>query len=133
MDSSSIELKGSEIDTVSLEQGCLRIHFARAFIIKTMTGSEEQTRWWQTGDLVMEGAQIEGDLPAGPLVCDGGDLEENVFLYRDMIPIPLDSRGRTRCDLRFRGTDTRLVANAQTLRLELADVPKYIEHIRPDA
>jgi hypothetical protein len=131
MDSSSIELPGSEIEAISLQDGCLRIRFSRAFIVKTMTGSVERTRWWQAGDLVMEGAQLEGDLPTGPLVCDGGDLGENVFTYRDMIPIPLDSRGRTRCDLRFRDTDARLVANAQTLRLEMAHTPKYIEHIRP--
>lgn len=133
MDSSSIELPGSEIETISLEDGCLRVRFSRAQIIKTMTGSMERTRWWQAGDLVMEGAQPEGRIPVGPLVCDGGDLDENVFTYRDMIPIPLDSRGRTRCDLRFRGTKERLVVNAETLRLEMAEVPKYIEHVRPES
>jgi hypothetical protein len=133
MDSSSIELPGSEIETISLEDGCLRVRFSRAQIIKTMTGSLERTRWWQAGDLVMEGAQPEGQIPAGPLVCEGGDLDENVFTYRDMIPIPLDSRGRTRCDLRFRGTNERLVVNAETLRLEMAEVPKYIEHVRPES
>lgn len=131
MDSSSIELPGSEIGAISLQDGCLRIHFPRALIVRTMTGSQERTRWWQTGDLIMEGAQPQGGLPAGPLVCDGGDVDENVFTYRDMVPIPLNSRGRTRCDLRFRGTDARLVVTGETLRLEMVDVPKYIEHIRP--
>ena len=131
MDSSNIELPGSEIEDISLQEGCLRIRFSRAFIVKTMTGAQESTRWWQAGDLVMEGALSEGELPKGPLVCDGGDLDENVFTDRDMVPIPLDTRGRTRCDLRFRGTDERLVANGETLRLEMVDMPKYIEHIRP--
>ena len=110
MDSSSIELSGSEIDAMSLRDGCLRIHFSRAYIVKTMTGSQERTRWWQSGDLVMEGAQMASDLPEGPLVCDGGDIDDNVFTYRDMVPIPLDTRGRIRCYLRFRGTDRRLEA-----------------------
>jgi hypothetical protein len=97
-----------------------------------MTGSEERTRWWQAGDLVIEGALLSSELPVDrPLICDGGDLVENVYTYRDMIPIPLESRGRIRCDLRFRGTDERLTADGQTVRLEMADVPKYIEHIRP--
>lgn len=131
MDSWSIELPGSEIEQISLENGCLRIRFSRALIVKTMTGSQERTRWWQSGDLVIDGAQPETGLPRGPLVCSGGDLDENVFTYRDMVPIPLRSRGRIRCDLHFRGTDARLVVKGETLRLEMQDVPKYIEHERP--
>jgi len=130
MDSSSIELPGSEVEAISLQGGSLCVRFSRAYIVKTMTGSEERTRWWQAGNLVIGGAQLEGELPAGPLICDGGDLDENVFTYRDMIPIPLESRGRIRCDLRFRGTKARLVAQGETVTLEMADVPKYIEHIR---
>jgi len=132
MDTSSIELCGSEIGTISLQGGYLRVHFTRAYICKTMTGSREQTRWWQSGDLVMEGATAHSGLPEGPLVCDGGDIDDNVFTYRDMIPIPLNSRGFARCDLRFRGTDAHLVVSAKTLRLEMANVPKYIEHVRPE-
>lgn len=131
MDSSSIELPGSEIDTILLEDGSLRIHFSRAYLIKTMTGSAERTRWWQAGDLVMEGASVLGEIPTGRLVCDGGDVYENVYTYRDMIPMPLNSRGRTGCELRFRDTDARLTVTAETIRLEMTDVPKYIEHIRP--
>lgn len=130
MDRSSIELPGSEIDSVSLKDGRLRLHFSRAYIVKTMTGSAERTRWWQQGELIMDGAQAEGELPEGPLVCAGGDVEENVYVYRDMIPLPLASYGRTRCDLRFRAMPARLVVNGETVRLEMAGVPKYIEHIR---
>ena len=131
MDSSSIELPGSEVGSISFEDGCLRLRFTRAYIVKTMTGSDERTRWWQSGDLILEGAELQGVLPEGPLVCGGGDIDDNVFTYRDMIPVPLDSRGRTGCNLRFRGTDACLIASGTTLRLEMLDVPKYIEHIVP--
>ena len=130
MDSISVELPGSEIGDVSFQDGCLRIHFSRAYIVKTMTGSLERTRWWQSGDLIMEGAEPRTPLPAGAMVCDGGDIDDNVFTYRDMIPIPLDTRGHTRCELRLRGASQRLVAEGAALRLEMKDVPKYIEHIR---
>ena len=132
MDSSSIELSGSEIETIGYSDGRLCIHFSRALIVKTMTGSQERTRWWQRGDLVIEGAHLEGGLPDGPLVCEGGDIDDNVFTYRDMIPVPLESRGRIGCELRFRARDDCLVATGETLRLTMVDVPKYIEHIRPD-
>lgn len=132
MDSISIDLNGSEIDSVELEQQCLRVHFSRAFLIKTMTGSRERTRWWQSGALVMEGAELESPLPDGPLVCLGGDIEENIYTYRDMIPVPLSSRGAARCTLRFAGGATPLVATGHAVRLEMQDTPKYIEHIRPE-
>jgi len=132
METSSIELPGSEIEAVSYRDECLCIRFSRAYIIKTMTGSHERTRWRQRGDLIMEGAGIESGLPEGQLICDGGDIDDNIFTYRDMIPVPLDTRGHTRCDLGFRGMDRRLVAAGETLRLEMMDVPKYIEHLRPE-
>lgn len=130
MDSSSIELPGSEVESLTLADGQLRVRFSRAYIIKTMTGSAERTRWWQAGDLVMDGAQAETPLPDAPLVCAGGDIDENIYTYRDMIPFPLDSHGRTRCALRFQGTDGTLVVNGETIRLEMDGVPKYIEHLR---
>lgn len=132
MDSSSIELPGSEIESIDLEEGVLRVRFSRAYIVRTMTGSKERTKWWQAGDLVMEGAELEGELPRGPLVCSGGDVGENIYTYRDMIPLPMDSRGRTHCILSFEGSDQKLSVNAETVRLEMRDAPKYIEHIRPD-
>lgn len=131
MDSSSIELAGSEVERVTVDGSTIRVRFARARIVKTMTGSVERTRWWQKGDMVFEQAELEGELPAMPCVCNGGDIYDNVYTYRDMVPLPLDTRGRTGCRLRFEGTDARLVVSATALRLEMEDVPKYIEHIRP--
>lgn len=131
MDSSSIELPGSEVESITLEKGQLKVRFSRADIVKTMTGSLERTRWWQAGELVFGDAEIAGPLPHAPLVCAGGDLDVNVYTYRDMIPIPLESRGNVRCELHFEGTDHRLSATAENVRLALDGTPKYIEHIRP--
>jgi hypothetical protein len=113
-----------------MEDGMLKISFSRAIIIKTMSGSEERTRWWQAGDLVFEEAEIEGDLPGCPCVCEGGDVGENVYTYRDMIPIPLDSHGRAHCDLRIKDQPVSLKAMASGVRLEMEDRPHYIEHIK---
>jgi len=130
VDSSSIDLPGSEIESIDLNDGVLRVHFSRAYIIQTMTGSVERTRWWLAGELVMEGVVVDGELPAGPLVCAGGDVGENIYTYRDMIPLPLDSRGRTHCALRFKGSDQTLNADAETVRLKMQGTPKYLEHIK---
>lgn len=130
MDSSQIELPGSQIASIEWAQGVLRLRFARALIVKSMTGSRERTRWWQAGELILEGVEIAPAMPPGPQVCAGGDLDANVFTYRDMIPIPFASRGLVRCEIRLEGEPSPLIAEGSAVRLELEDVPKYIEHIR---
>lgn len=132
MDSISIDLKGSEISAIELNQGRLTIAFSRAYLVKTMTGSNEKTRWWQAGNLVIEDAEAKSPLPAGPQVCAGGDLEENIYTYRDMIPIPFEGRGRVGCELRLEGLSEPLIATGTAIRLEMSETPKYIEHLRPD-
>ena len=131
MDSSSIQLKGSEIESIETEGSSLKVFFSRAIIIKTMTGSVEKTRWWQAGYLVFEDAE-RLEQPELPAICAGGDVGENVYTYRDMIPVPLDSRGRAHCDLYFENVEAHLKVEASAVRLEMLDVPKYIEHIRPE-
>lgn len=132
MDSSSIQLADSEISSVEHTPGRLCIHFSRAVIIKTMTGSAEKTLWFQAGDLLLDDPDIEGDLPAGPLHCAGGDIDDNVYTYRDMIPLPLESRGAIRVALKMQGGAPSIIAAGTGIRLEMHDTPKYQRHIRDD-
>jgi hypothetical protein len=134
MDASSIELPGSEIRAVVVEGDTVRIRLEPAYIIKTMTGSVERTKWWQNGELVFGGAALDEDaeLPALPAECAGGDVGENVYTYRDMIPVPLESRGHAHCALKVKGSDAVIRVQAESVRLVMEDVPKYIEHIRPE-
>lgn len=134
MDSSTIDLKGSQIESITLDGGVARVRFAQAYLIKTMTGSAELTRWWQAGTLMLEDARlIEGALPQNTCVCAGGEIEDNIYTYRDMLPIPLDSRGHVRCLLRLDAVDAPLIIEAGAIRLVLDETPRYIEHIRPGA
>ncbi|GAB0147860.1 MULTISPECIES: hypothetical protein [Marichromatium] len=132
MDSISIDLKGSTVDAVEQRGGQLRIHFSRAYQLKTMTGSRERTRWWQAGTLVFDGADETVLPPPGELCCSGGELEDNLYVYRDMIPVPFESRGRVGCSLEFEGLEAPLVVRGEAVRLELEAVPRYIEHLRPE-
>jgi len=134
MDASSIELPGSTISAVTVDGDTVRIRFAPAYIIKTMTGSVERTRWWQNGELVFSDAELDADdgLPELPAECGGGDVGENVFTYRDMIPLPLQSQGHAHCTLKVAGSDASIRVQGRAVQLVMEDVPKYIEHIRPE-
>lgn len=133
MDSTSIDLVGSRISGIETDGETIKIRFEPAYLVKTMTGSVERTRWWQNGYLVFEGASLEDeavvdDLPAE---CAGGDVAENVYTYRDMIPVPLESAGQASCNLHLQGSDHSLIIHAVGVHLALEGVPKYIEHTRP--
>ena len=132
MDSTTIDLPGSEIESITLDSGKLVVRFSRAYLIKTMSGSVERTRWWQAGELIFDEAELEGELPECPCVCDGGDVGENVYTYRDMIPIPLESQGHAHCALKLQGQEAPLQARASGVRLAMEDRPHYIEHLREE-
>lgn len=131
MDTTSIELPGSRISAVRVRGDTVRIEFEPAYLVKSMTGSLERTRWRQNGALVFEHAELDPDtpLPVLPADCRGGDVGENIYTYRDMVPVPLDSRGRAHCALQVGDAQIRVSGGA--VRLEMIDVPKYIEHLRP--
>ena len=79
---------------------------------------------------MIEGAEVEA-LPSGtPLVCAGGELDENIYTYRDMIPVPFESRGHIRCALRFEGIDTPMIVTGHSIKLLMRETPRYIEHLR---
>ncbi len=133
MDSSSINLIGTEIEQIQIVDQQVVVQFSRAMLVKTMSGSDESTLWHQPGKLIFDSATVEGEYPRGPLICSGGDVGENIYTYRDMIPIPFQSAGRVFCDLRFEGNEAHLRVEGKTVKLEMADRPHYIDHIRPDA
>jgi len=134
VDSTSIDLVGSKISAVIVEGDTVKVRFEPAYLIKSMTGSVERTRWWQNGELVFDGAELDEDraLPELPASCAGGDVGENVYTYRDMVPVPLESVGRAHCDLKIEGSDATIRVLAEAVTLVLEDVPKYIEHLRPE-
>ena len=134
MDSTSIDLVGSRIVAVKVDGDNVRVRFEPAYLIKTMTGSVERTRWWQNGELVFGGAELDSDqpLPALPAECVGGDVGENVYTYRDMIPVPLQSAGRAHCELKLADNEFPIRVVGTSVNLLLDDVAKYIEHLRPE-
>ncbi len=130
MDSSSIDLPGSEIESIELDGDLLVLRFSRAYIIQDMTGAAERTRWYQAGELRFTGAVVAGELPQCPCISAGGDVGENIYTYRDMLPLPLKSSGRASCRLRFEGLDQVLVVAADGVELVMDDRPRYIEHLQ---
>lgn len=131
MDLTSIVLPGSSVSAIRVEDNEVRIRLEPAYLIQTMTGSDERTRWRQNIELVFSQAQLlEGSRLVLPVVCAGGDVGENIYTYRDMVPVPLESHGRAHCDLQVEDSESRIRVEAEGVRVEREDLPRYVEHIR---
>jgi hypothetical protein len=129
VDSSSIELAGSTIQSLEIKGNQILISFSPARVIKTMTGSVERTQWTQQGELIFEQASLVAPQPTLPAICEGGDVGENVYTYRDMIPMPLVSQGRAHCKLKLQSGET-LEVEGSAVRLVMQEPAKYVAHIR---
>ena len=62
--------------------------------------------------------------------CTGGDVGENVYTYRDASPSAVGQPWScTYCALKAGEQVIRVSGSA--VRLDMCEVPRYIEHIRP--
>ena len=57
-------------------------------------------------------------------------MSENIYTYRDMVPVPLESRGRVGCDLALSGQNGRIRIEGEGIRLDMIQRARYVKHIR---
>ena len=122
----------ARIQRIEQTDGGLTLHLSELFLFISLTGSREQTQWRQSGTLTVEQAEVEGLLPSCPCVLEGGDVHDHAFTYRDLAPLPIDSRGQVGCTLRIAGQAEPLVLRGERIRLELTGERRYVGHVRPD-
>lgn len=130
MDSRHIDLTQSTIAEIASDASSLRIRIDPAIIIESMTGSVERTKWKQRIDLILSAVTQQPTLVDTPTACLGGDVDDNIYTYRDMIPLPLSSRGHVALRLKVEGAPELLEAEGEALELKAHDSPSYIEHLR---
>jgi len=90
MDLTSIELPGSKITDIKFVDDEIRIRFEPAYLIKTMTGSDERTKWRQNIELVFEKGELWSFQP-----CAVGEMLEKIS-----IPIGTWCRFRWKAEVR---------------------------------
>ena len=71
-------------------------------------------------------------MPSLPATCRGGDVGENVYTDRDMIPEPFSSHGHAHCNIQVSDGGPGIRIEAQGVRLVMEETAKYIEHIRSE-
>ena len=127
-----VQLHDSTIVSVAVDPDEeARLRFSPAMIVKSqgIPRVDASTLWSQSGDLVIGEAEIEGELPAFPARVQDGSIEAGGLKYMDMIPVPIDTVGYAQLRLSFAEGGSHLVITGTSARLEMEDIPKYLEHI----
>lgn len=126
-----LQLRDSTVEAITTDGDRVQVHFAPGMIVKSqgIPLVDASTLWTQSGELVIQEAQIEGDLPALPAVVETGSMEAGGVKYIGSAPLPLDTLGYAQLTLSFGGEDTQVVITGGGARLDMEDIPKYVEHI----
>lgn len=126
-----LALPGIEISAIEWQDQQLVLNIQRFFLYVALSGSAEQTQWSQSGRLVVELAEVEGNLPVCPCTLLRGDIHDNQFLYRDQAPLPLDVHGEVAVVLTIADADAAVRIAGERIYLDAIGDRKYITHVRP--
>jgi hypothetical protein len=103
--------------------------FDQAYIEKSMDNAVNKTLWRQSGSIKIENPSFDGDLPTTPFLIEHADILDNIYILKDMVPIPLDSQGEVAFEVHIAGLSKKSVFRGTRIVLILDDLPKYIKHI----
>jgi hypothetical protein len=121
----------SRIEAIRAEGGeALRVRFEPARVVKSegIPLADASTLWTQSGDLVVDEAELEGAAPALPASLRGGSLEAGGLKTIDMARLPLDASGYVEVRLVFEdGAEVTLRGSG--VRLEMEATPRYLRHL----
>lgn len=123
-----------ELDTVLIEQIYRdKEHWIFDFhgeLIKTMEGANQRTRWHQHGTICLHTTNTYSlsSLPL-PLKLSGGELTDNIYVYRNSIRIPVHSFGNIELQLSWQDCKQSLKILADEIKITLCGTAKYISHV----
>ncbi|MEG3592090.1 MAG: hypothetical protein VX354_02135 [Pseudomonadota bacterium] len=103
--------------------------FDKAYIEKSMDNAVNKTLWMQAGCIKIENPSFDGDLPTTPFSIEHADILDNIYILKDMVPLPLDSQGEVAFEVQIAGLSKKNVFKGTRIVLILDDLPKYIKHI----
>lgn len=123
-------LAGMMITETAMEEGNFSLSFVDADVIKTMDGARQRTRWKQSGRLLIRQAEAERvPQQSTPYTLAGGDLTDNVYIYRDSVRLPLHSHGHVGIELSVRQGGEKLIVHGKEIEIVMQGTAHYLEHL----
>ena len=127
----NLQLTGAQLTSIEQDgDDRITLHFARVHLIQEMEGAFEDSLWSQAVRLTLRDCEIDGELPACPCELQGGELTNNIYTWRNQVPLPIRWRGEVGCKLVVAGSGASVTIRANQMSLEQIDHPRYIKHIK---
>ncbi len=127
----NLQLPGAQLSSIEQDgDDRITLHFAQVRLIQEMEGAFEDSLWTQAIRLTLRDIEIDGELPACPCELQGGELTNNIYTWRNQVPLPIRWRGDVGCKLVVAGSGASCTIRANQLAVEQIDHPRYIKHIK---
>ena len=125
----TLELPTVTLDAIEQHADCLKLKF-HGEITKMMDGAKQRTLWKQSGTLIIHAAEIVSPpLPKTPVQLTGGEVTDNIYVYRNILRLPLHSHGDVGFRLELKDTTPDLAVRGNEIKVILNDDSKYIRHL----
>jgi hypothetical protein len=119
------------INSIEVKSNQAKIEVSHAFIVKMMEGAEEDTRWYGSGQFIINGLlEKPNRLPACPIILSNADLRDNQMTYRGSSSIPFQYEGLVGLTLRITDSSETLIFIGESISFQLTGQEKYLEHIK---
>lgn len=122
------ELQGSQIIASEHHGNDLVLQLQPFYILKTLAGSIEQTRWKQQGSLLIKNARLADQKTLCGTIRTG-QLSHNAFVYRDEVPMPVSVQGDICLQLKMNDEAEEWIIECEQLVLQPHGPEKYVTHI----
>jgi len=131
MQNRAIEIHDSVLDGLSIENGLAVLSFSTVYIHSSdgRPGRDPGSGWTQPAKLRISNASVNGSFSDLPRDLDDGYIRTDEAMFDNMIPIPLNHKGRV--ELRLESAGDVVVIGGTQATLELLGEPAYVEEFRP--
>lgn len=118
------------VNEAAMEEDDFSLSFSQADVIKTMDNARQRTLWRQSGRLLIRQAELmQTPEQEAPYTLSGGDLSDNIYVYRDSIRLPLHSRGQVGIEFAVRENEKKLIVRGNEIEIMMRGVARYLKHL----
>lgn len=127
-----LQIPGAQLESIDRSEDEITLHFSKVELIQKMENAFEDSLWTQAINLTLKGISVDGDLPEAACEIQKGELTDNIYTYRDSVPMPVDWHGEVNCTFAITGTGREFSIDGTSMQLEQIAHPRYIKHFKKD-
>lgn len=127
-----LQIPGARLESVERSQDTVSLRFSRVELIQVMENAFDDSLWHQPVNLTISNCSVAGDLPETGCEIESGEMTDNIYTYRDSVPLPINWRGDVSCSFKTAGNGQAFSITGDSMLLEQVGHPRYLKHVKKD-